>query len=306
MTDGSDPADDPLDGTVAWRELLTETTERLAAAGIEGAGPEARWIIEAATGRTGADLVLGLDDLATVRGVAHLDAMVARRLAGEPIQHVVGSWGFRTLDLLCDGRALIPRPETEQVVGVALEVLDRVLLGRPTGHRALVVDLGTGTGAIALSVAVERPGTDVWATDASTEALAVARANLAALGMAGTHVRLAQGSWWAALPAELAGTIDLVVSNPPYIGVDEELDASVRDWEPAEALFAGTDGLDAYRAILADAARWLAPGGAVVLELGATQAAAVGELARAGGLDAIEVHPDHAGHDRALVALNPR
>ena len=301
-TGGHDP---DLDGTVAWRALLAETVGRLRAGGIEAPEPEARWIVEAATGLTGADLVLGLDELATVRGVAHLDAMVERRLAGEPIQYVTGSWGFRHLDLLCDPRVLIPRPETEQVVEVALRELDRRRAALADGAHPLAVDLGTGSGAIALSIALERPGTDVWAVDRSPDALAVARANLAGLGMAGSRVRVVEGSWFEALPAELAGRIDLVATNPPYIATHEVLPPAVIDWEPTGALLAGPDGLDAYREILAEAPRWLAPAGVLVAEIGTSQEAAVLALAADAGLVDPRVERDHAGHPRTLVAHAP-
>ncbi len=292
-------------GTVSWRELLAETAGRLGESGIDAADQEARWIVEVVTGHSGAELVLALDEPATERGVAHLDALVARRRGGEPIQHVLGSWGFRTLDLLCDRRALIPRPETELVVSHALDELDAVLMSRPAGHRAVVVDLGTGTGAIALSVAVERPGTEVWGLDRSTEALALARANLAGLGMAGRQVRLAEGDWFEGLPGELAGAVDLVVTNPPYVAADETLPAAVLDWEPHEALVPGPTGLEAYEVILAGLDHWLAPGGAFVAELGAGQGVAVSGLAQAAGLDMVRVEPDHAGHDRTLIARRP-
>lgn len=299
-------AEDPLEGTISWRELLAEATDALQAAGIEQAGAEARWVVEEASGLEGADWVLGLDDPATNRGVARIDALVARRVAGEPIQYVLGRWGFRTLDLACDRRALIPRPETEQVVEVALAELDRLLLARPSGSRPVVVDLGTGTGAIALSVAVERPGAEVWAVDRSADALALARANLAGLGMAGTRVRLVEGSWFSALPLELAGAVDLVVTNPPYVAAHEQLPPSVADWEPVEALVPGPTGLEDYEVLLAEAGRWLAPDGVLVAEIGATQAAAVADLAVAAGLAEVRVAPDLAGRDRALVARRPR
>ncbi|MEO6987680.1 MAG: peptide chain release factor N(5)-glutamine methyltransferase [Aquihabitans sp.] len=292
------------DGTVTWRELLAETTAALS--GIDGRpDQESRWMIEAASGHEGPDLAAGLAELATQRGVAHLDAMIARRLAGEPIQYVLGRWAFRTLDLLCDQRVLIPRPETEQVVEIALAELDEVLLARHGDHEAVAVDLGTGSGAIALSITVERPGTRVWAVEASMEAAAVARANLAGLGMAGGRVRLVEGSWFDGLPAELRGTVDLVVTNPPYIAEHEKLAPSVADWEPVQALISGPSGLEAYEALLADIAQWLAPGGAFVAEIGATQAAAVSALVAQAGLDDVRVEQDHAGHDRTVVARNP-
>ena len=296
------PADD---GTVSWRELLAETTDRLERGGIAAGASEARWIVEEASGLEGTDLVLGLDEPATVRMVAHLDAMVDRRLAGEPIQYVLGHWAFRHLDLLVDRRVLIPRPETEQVVEVALIAHDRVRAVRGGRHRAAVVDLGTGTGAIALAVATERSGSRVWAVERSAEALAVARANLAGLGMAGSGVQLIEGSWFEPLPAELRGTVDLVVSNPPYIAAHESLDPSVAEWEPIDALVPGPSGLEAYEHIVAEAPSWLGPAGALVLEIGASQGTAVAELFAEHGFVDVAVAPDLAGHDRAVSGHRP-
>jgi len=292
--------------TVPWHEFLAETTGRLGAAGVGPAAQEARWLIEEVTGMDGVELILGLDRPATQRGVARLDALVARRLAGEPIQHVLGRWGFRHLDLLCDARALIPRPETEQVVEVALGELDRVSAERPSRHRAAVADLGTGSGAIALSIATERPGTDVWGVDRSAAALAVARANVAGLGMAGSCVRLAEGSWFDALPDDLAGFLDLVVTNPPYVSAGEALPPSVRDWEPLQALVPGPTGLEAYDTVLSEVVRWLAPGGAFVAEIGATQGPDVCALAEEAGLIDVRIEPDLAGLDRVVVARRSR
>lgn len=294
------------DGTVSWRQLLAETTQKLAGAAagtveISAPAAEARWIVEEASGMEGAELALGLDELVTVGGVARLDAMVARRLGGEPVQYVLGHWSFRSLDLLCDPRVLIPRPETEQVVGHALDALDHLLLHRPDRHRPVVVDLGAGSGAMGLSIAVERPATRTWLVDRSPDAVAVCRANLAGLGMAGSRVQVAEGSWFDALPADLRGHVDLVVSNPPYVAVEEVLPASVADWEPSMALVSGPSGLEAYEAIVADAGSWLAPDGVLVVEIGATQADAVSALARRAGFGAVVVRADHAGLARTVV-----
>lgn len=283
------------DGSITWRQLLLETAERL------GDRSEARWLCEEASGLEGADWVLGLDDRATERAMSRLDAMVARRLRGEPLQYVLGHWSFRTLDLLVDRRVLIPRPETEHLVEVALG------LARDRPGPLTIADLGTGSGAIALSLAAElfpRPLT-IWATDASEDAVAVARANLPGVGRAAVPVRIEAGAWYDALPADLAGRFDLVVSNPPYIGTEEYLDNSVRAWEPAAALMAGPDGLDALRVVIAGAPQWLAPGGSLVCEIGATQAAAVLALAESAGLVDTRVEPDLAGRDRILVATRP-
>jgi len=284
---------------------LAETESHLSASDIEATAVEARWIIEEASGFVGPDLIMGLDELATVRSVAHLDSMVGRRLAGEPIQYVLGHWSFRSLDLLCDRRVLIPRPATEQVVGVALERLGEITRSRPEGWVPTVVDLGTGSGAIALSLAVEHRRAEVWAVDLSADAVAVARANLAGLGMAGARVRVVEGSWFDALPGSLEGAIDLAITNPPYIGASEELPASVVDWEPAGALVSGPSGLEAYRELMPQARRWLAPDGVLVAEIGSSQGDAVTELARSCGFVDVEILTDHAGLDRTLSARQP-
>jgi release factor glutamine methyltransferase len=230
--------------------------------------------------------------------VARLDAMVARRQAGEPLQYVLGSWAFRHLDLLVDRRVLIPRPETEQVVDAAIAVL----AGRPRPW--LIADLGTGSGVIALSLARELPltGVEIWATDVSTDALDVARANLAGLGRAAANVRLAEGDWFDALPAELYGRLDLVVANPPYVAAGEPLEPAVREWEPPGALHGGADGLDAVRALAGGAAEWLQPGGSLVVEIGAHQGPAAVVVAEGAGLVRVAVSADLAGRDRVVVA----
>jgi release factor glutamine methyltransferase len=283
--------------------VLTADVGALRRSGVAAADAEARWIVGEAAGHDSAALVVHLDDAATERALAHHDGMLARRVDGEPIQYVLGRWAFRTLDLAVDARALIPRPETEQVVDVALAELDR-LGGRDRTTR--VADLGTGTGAIALSIAIERPRCEVDATDVSSDALALARANLAGLGRAGARVRLFEGSWFDALPDERRGGLDIVVSNPPYIPDDDELDPSVEEWEPSTALRGGLDGLDHVRHILATAPSWLVAGGAVVLELDPRQAEDAVSLATGAGLDEVEVFSDLSGRPRALRARRPR
>lgn len=282
-----------------WRALLAEAEHRLTAAGVGSPAAEARWIVEDASGFEGAELVEGLARPATRRGVARFDAVLGRRLGGEPLQYALGRWSFRRLDLLVDRRVLIPRPETEVVVDHALAELDR--LGSDRAGR-VAVDLGTGSGAIALSLAVERPGLEVWAGDVSESALDVARANLAGTGRAGTHVRLVAGSWFDALPDDLAGRIDLVVANPPYVGEGEPLPDEVAAWEPAGALVAGPTGLEALEVLIEAAPRWLAPGAALVLELAPHQAGPAAGHADRSGLVDVRVEPDLSGRPRVLVA----
>jgi release factor glutamine methyltransferase len=274
-----------------WRRLLDDAISRLGDRG------DARRIVEEASGREGAELTAFLDEEATAVTLAHFETMLGRRAAGEPLQYVLGRWGFRTLDVHVDSRVLIPRPETEIVVEHALGVIDTL------GAR-LAVDLGTGSGVIAMSLAVERPKLAVWGTDASDAALDVARANLAGIGRAATRVRLEVGDWFDALPQELAGTVDVVVANPPYVATDDPLPAEVSDWEPRAALISGPTGLEAIERILTDAPAWLRPSGAVVLEIGDTQAEQVLELA-AQYFATADVRTDLVGRPRVLVALNP-
>jgi len=301
---GSDAIGDPeprdVEGTVSWGQLLAETERRLTDAGVTHAAVDARRIVEQATGLRGSELALALDEPARRRAVAHLDAMVERRLAGEPLQYVLGEWGFRTLELMVDARVLIPRPETEVVAGLALAELDRVRADEPA-RLARVVDLGTGSGAIALSVAAERDHVEVWATDRSADALMVASANLAGLGLRGRSVHLAEGSWFGALPDELRGVLDVIVSNPPYVAAGDELPAEVADWEPAGALVSGPTGREALEHLVEGAARWLARPGALVVELAPDQAVEIAALARARGYEDVSVEPDLTGRPRALV-----
>jgi release factor glutamine methyltransferase len=232
-----------------------------------------------------------------------------RRLAGEPLQYVLGSWGFHGLDLMVDARVLIPRPETEVVVEVALAEADRLGLRRGRRFRfpeaattATIADLGTGSGAIALALEAELPDVEVWATDSSDDALAVARANVAGCGA--TRVRLSSGSWFEALPARLQGELAMVVSNPPYIAEAERatLPAEVVGHEPAAALFAGPSGLEAVDHLIDGAPAWLAPGGVLVCELAPRQADASVSRARERGYVACVVYNDLAGRPRVLVA----
>lgn len=283
------------DGSVTWRVLLDETTA------VVDDRVHTRWLCEIASASVdGTDFLSRLDEPATERMVAHLDAMVARLRTGEPLQYVLGEWGFRRLTLAVDRRVLIPRPETEMVAEVAIE------RARACGPVRSVVDLGTGSGAIGLSLAVELPrqGTTVWITDVSGDALDVARANLAGIGPAAANVRVAHGAWFDALPAGMR--FDVIVSNPPYVAVGSpDLDEVVGEWEPARALFAGPDGLDDIGALVHGSRTWLRPGGSLVLEIGADQGRAVAEIMGAAGLADVQIRPDLTGRDRIAVANNP-
>jgi release factor glutamine methyltransferase len=281
--------------SASWRELH---------AGLAARVPdiEARWLVEE---------VSGLDrsrwsEPAEPAAAARLQTLAERRVAGEPLQYLVGRWSFRGLDLAVDSRVLIPRPETEVVAGLAIEAA-RAASGSQ-GAGCTVADLGTGSGAIALAVADEVPDVEVWATDASPDALEVARSNLAALKPeAASRVHLAGGMWYEALPGGLRGRLAVVVSNPPYVTEAEyaALAPEVRDHEPAGALVAGPTGRECLEHLVAGGLDWLAPGGALVLELAPDQAAPMRAAAEAAGYDAVAVHRDLAGRDRVLVASRP-
>ncbi len=287
---------------MTWRHLQAEAERRFRDADRPSAAMDARRIVERAGGFDGAGYVIGLDDPATTRSVAWFDTMIERRLVGEPLQYVLGVWGFRTLDLLVDRRVLIPRPETEEVAGWALDELDRLRLASTRSGPLTAVDLGTGSGAIALSLVAERRDVDVWATDVSVEALDVASANLAGLGGPARRVTLAEGSWFDALPAELRGGVDLVVSNPPYVAADDDLPAEVAEWEPPGALVPGPTGLEALLPLVAEAPAWLARPGSLVVELAPGQAEAVAEAARSAGFAEALIEIDLRGRPRAVVA----
>jgi release factor glutamine methyltransferase len=276
---------------VTWSALLAQTTEQL------GDANEARWLCEHASGLDGAEFAAGLGEFATTAMVNSLEGMVRRRLAGEPLQYVMRRWAFRHLDVLVDERVLIPRPETELLVDIVLELVRGVDAPR-------IVDLGTGSGVIGLSLAGElypKVG-EVWLVDASAAALEVARANIAGVGRAGAVVRVAEGDWFSALPDDLRGQVDVVVANPPYIAEgDDEVEASVVHWEPHGALYSGADGLDAIRRIVADAPGWLREGGWLAMEIGYRQ----GEVVRAlfdSSWSSVAVRQDLAGRDRFVVA----
>jgi release factor glutamine methyltransferase len=280
------------DGTVSWRLLWNETAARVGR-------PQARWLCEVASGHDRDEFIALLDHSASQRSVAHLDAMLARLDAGEPLQYVLGRWGFRHLDLMVDRRVLIPRPETEAVVEVALR------LARAMPFPIICADLGTGSGAIGLSLAAELPvdGVTVWLTDRSPDALDVARANAAGIGRPAANVRVAHGDWFDALPTDLRGHVALAVSNPPYVAVDDpDLEPIVAEWEPAVALFGGDDGLADVRVVIQQASTWLRPGGWLVMEIGASHGDRVRELLGEAGYDDIAISADLTGRDRVAVA----
>lgn len=229
--------------------------------------------------------------------LAAFRARVKRRAAGEPVAYILGHQAFWTLELVVDRRVLIPRPDTETLVRVAL----KKLAGK---ENPKVVDIGTGSGAIALSIAAERADAQVLATDLSAEALEVARMNAAANGLEG-RVRFAVADVFEGLEeAEFPRT--MIISNPPYIGERERGDLSrgVVDFEPAEALFSGEEGFDMIRRLIVESPARLEPGGYLLLEIGYAQGEEARRLLEEGGFEAVEIVKDYGGNDR--VALGRR
>jgi len=279
-----------------------------------GSESEARWIVAHAVGDPAGAVFGAVEQPVSVAVADAVAEMTRRRRAGEPLQYVLGVWSFRELEVETDGRALVPRPETEQVVEVALGELAR--LRRGTGAaapvpRPVVVDLGTGSGVIALSLAVEGPvGLEVWGTDVSADALALAQTNLERVSAGGRlsgTVQLVQGDWFAALPEKLAGGVHLLVSNPPYVSAGEwpALDPVVRHHEPRRALVSGPSGREALERLVDESRDWLAAGGSLVLELAPHQAGALAGRAEAAGYVEVGIRADLSGRERTLVARWP-
>lgn len=284
------------------RALLEEISEQLANAPAldresrNDARREARLLASAVLGCSPGDLARRMDAAVDVDITQAVRVAAMRRARGEPLAYAVGNAPFRHLTLSVDARVLIPRPETEIVVEQAL----RVTASSPGG---IAVDIGTGSGAIALALATEGKFESVIATDISDDALDVARANAESVGST-TPIHFRHGADLAPLAGVRARVI---VSNPPYIAYDEAaaLPASVRDWEPASALFAADGGMARYKALLAGAAELLETDGFIVLELDANRAAETEALANAFGWRHVERIRDLSGRERVLVARAP-
>jgi release factor glutamine methyltransferase len=227
-----------------------------------------------------------------------LDEMLERRVAREPLQHITGRAYFRSLALAVGPGVFVPRPETEQVAQFAIDALKAI-----PGPEPLAVDLGTGSGAIAFSLATEVPHSRVYAVEVSENAFGWASRNREFTGA--TNATLVLGGLMDALH-ELDGRVDVVISNPPYIPTEAvPRDLEVRLHDPNVALYGGDDGLDVVRQVSTTALRLLHPGGTLVLEHGELQGAEIGELLRGDGWMAIATHRDLLGRDRATVALRP-
>lgn len=255
---------------------------------------DAEWLLLHVLDRPRSWLVVHASDLLDTDVQTAVMALVERRAAGEPVAYITGRQGFWSMELEVGPATLIPRPETELLVELALTRL-------PPQWALRALDLGTGSGAVALALARERPDLHITATDASGEALAVARRNADRLGL--PQVRLLQGSWFEPLAGE---TFDLIVSNPPYIeSADPHLLQGDLRFEPAGALSSGIDGLDAVRQITRQARAHLRPGGWLLLEHGWNQGAAVASLLREAELVQTATVQDLERRDRVTLGARP-
>ncbi|MBP5284803.1 MAG: peptide chain release factor N(5)-glutamine methyltransferase [Kiritimatiellae bacterium] len=279
---------------MTWRETIAKTEAFLEGRGV----PDSRVAAESLAARllkTGRGFLAGKADAEPSE--RELEAMrrgMKRLSAGEPLQYVIGEWDFRKLTLKCDRRALIPRPETEELVTLVIEDMKR-------RSNPFVVDVGTGTGAIILSIAMESAGGIFLGTDISADAIALAGENAARCGLSG-RVRFAVADGLDEF--DEPGMFDIIVSNPPYVesAVCKTLDPRIRNWEPAVALDGGADGLDFYDRYLTDALNLLKPGGSVFFEIGENQGAALEKMMRNCGFSDIRIGKDFSGRDRYASA----
>ena len=274
------------------RELLSSATEELEQAGCPSPRVDAEWLLAHALRMTRSELYADGDHPLTAADEQSFAELVARRARREPLAYVLGEWGFRRLTLRVDSRVLIPRPETESVVERCLELLD----GLP---EPCVLDVGVGSGAIALAIADEHPSARVVATDSSAGALAVADENRRRTALT-ERVELVEGELFAGLE----GPFDLVVSNPPYVAPAEvdSLDPEVARYEPREALVA----CGATEAIAEQARSRLVPGGSLVLETADGKSGAVAGLLRGLGYEEVSIGHDLAGRERMVDGRTPR
>ncbi|WP_457939027.1 peptide chain release factor N(5)-glutamine methyltransferase [Mesorhizobium sp. 10J20-29] len=276
-------------------QLLASSRSLLAKAGIPDAALDARLIVEHFSATSRADAISAPDRIVAVDAVMAIDAALGRRITGEPVHRILGFREFYGLQLALSAETLEPRPDTEVLVDALLPFL-RDVAAREGGCR--IIDLGTGTGAIALALLSEVPLATATGVDLSEDALATARGNAERLGL-GARFSVQKSDWFT----EIHGKFHAIAANPPYIPTNDllSLQREVRNFDPARALDGGADGLDAYRVIAKQAENYLEPSGRVALEIGHTQKEAVTRLFEAAGYRAVEARSDLAGHDRVLV-----
>jgi release factor glutamine methyltransferase len=265
--------------TVSVGDAVRAATSTLAATGVDAPRLDAELLLAEVLGVDRSRLVLDASEPLGADAVAGFDGLVARRAAREPVAYILGRKPFRSIELAVDPRVLIPRPETELLVEVGLEL----------AGGARVADVGTGSGAVALALAAERPDLSVVGIDVSEDAVALARANASRLGLAVEFV--------CADLLDDPNRYDAVLANLPYVAADSSLAPEIALYEPAGALFAGPDGLDVIRRLVAV----LDSVPLVALEIGSDQAAAVTALLRGAGFESVDVLRDLAGHDRVVV-----
>lgn len=295
-------------------QALLAARARLAAAGVPSPDADAQLLAAAAAGVERSRLPV--TPVLTAEQAATLEAMLARRAAREPLQHILGLAWFRRLELSVGPGVFVPRPETELLVDVLLAAAGAVTAA-PAAPATVVLDACSGSGAVALSIATERPGTTVLAVEASPDAFSWLSRNVAEhepqLAAAGSSVTTIQADvcadWspWLVPALDSAGVakLDAIVSNPPYIPSSAvPQDPEVRDYDPTLALYSGDDGLDVIRAIAAEARSWLRPGGFLAMEHADVQGEAVPDVVRAaGGFAEVSDHRDLAGRPRVTTAV---
>jgi release factor glutamine methyltransferase len=291
---------------VTIRTLIRYAVQRLTAAGIDRPEREAVWLLEQALGMPSLALLLNGSQPVAAEPLQRAHALLDRRAAREPLQYLLGTQEFYGLEFEVNPAVLIPRPETELLVEVAQRCLEQE---SGAGWRPVVADVGTGSGCIAVALARQIPAAALYALDCSPEALMVARRNALRHGVV-EQVTVLEGDLLAPLEAEgLAGQVDLIVSNPPYIAERnwETLPPEVRLFEPRVALAGGEDGLAVYRRLIPAAAEFLRVGGWLIVEIGQGQEDAVCQLIeRTGQYGNVMVRPDHAGIARVVYVRRER
>lgn len=269
--------------------MLGDAIRRLEAAGVDTPRLDAELLLAEACGCTRGDVVAQTIE-PTAEQLADFDSLIARRAAREPLAQITGRKGFRNIELAVDRRVLTPRPDTELLVAVAK-------VDRPCG----ILDVATGSGAVALALADEMPDATITAADISKDALDVARANAERLGSKVTFIQ-------SDLLDAVDGVFDIITANLPYVTTVElsTLQPEITEYEPRLALDGGIDGLDLVRRLAADAPAQLRPGGMLALEIGAEQGSATAEILRANGFENVEVHKDLAGLDRVVTGTTKK
>ncbi|HEX2178678.1 MAG TPA: peptide chain release factor N(5)-glutamine methyltransferase [Actinomycetota bacterium] len=278
--------------------VLDRATADLEASGIPGGRNEAEILVGHFLKMRRSDLYAGVDRPVTISQATELDKMVASRCSGRPLQYITGVQAFRKLALKVGRGVLVPRPETEMLVERCLELLEGV-------EAPKVVDIGTGSGAIALSLATERPDCRVWATEISEDALTWAERNLEQTGL--TNVELLFGDLFEPLPEPEKGNLNLIVSNPPYLSQDEfsRAPVEVRDHEPEMALLSGDKGMATCIHIIREAHEWLTPGGRLALETAGTEQWKDLKIFLARRYDEVRITNDLAGRPRFVEGRKP-